>query len=219
MPFSRPLAKVIAAVICLAVALGLAAALAGFFGSPHLLKKVRHNGAPFFVTNPDFVRNNANRPAGSLPAPHVWVAAKKPEGVRRVVLLGGSNAAGLPMSDYHLGRLVEARWRSRFPGEPVEVINLSVPGADTRAMRGFAREAMTLEPEALVVSAEKSGPADSEADLRDIVNRCLANKAKVLFVLPATGAGDGTEDEKKLRAAEREIAGASGASVAVVLAV
>lgn len=216
MPFSRSRAKVITAAICLAVTLGLAALLASFFGSPRLLKKARHDGAPFFVTNPDFVRNDANRPARSSPPPHVWVAADKPEGVRRVVLLGGSIAAGLPMTDYHLGRLIEARWRSRFPGEPIEVINLSVPGADTRAMRGFAREAMALEPDMMVLCAENGGSADSEADLRDIVNRCLASNAKMLFVLPAAGAGDGTDNEKKLRATERKIAGDSGASVAVL---
>ncbi|MFM8718552.1 MAG: tetratricopeptide repeat protein, partial [Chthoniobacterales bacterium] len=55
--------------------------------------------------------------------------------------------------DYHLGRLIEARWRARFPGEPIEVINLSMVAVTSHAFREFAREAMALDPDMIVLYA------------------------------------------------------------------
>jgi tetratricopeptide (TPR) repeat protein/lysophospholipase L1-like esterase len=81
------------------------------------------------------------------------VPAGKPAGVRRVVLLGESAAAGFPMTDHHLGRLVQARWKARFPGEPVEVINLSMVAVNSHALREFAREALALDPDLFVLYA------------------------------------------------------------------
>jgi len=124
--------------------------LTGLFRPPRLLEKVRHNGEAYFTTNPDFARLFLERANVPSPPP-LWVAARKPEGVRRVVLLGESAAAGFPMTDYHLGRLIEARWRARFPGEPIEVINLSMVAVNSHALREFAREAMALDPDMIVL--------------------------------------------------------------------
>ena len=124
----------------------------GLFRPPRLLEKVRHQGEVFFATNPDYARLFLERADVPSPPP-VWVAARKPEGVRRVVLLGESAAAGFPMTDHHLGRLVQARWNARFPGEPVEVINLSMVAVNSHALREFAREAMALDPDMIVLYA------------------------------------------------------------------
>ncbi|MFM8683188.1 MAG: tetratricopeptide repeat protein [Chthoniobacterales bacterium] len=126
--------------------------LTGLFRPPRLLEKVRHNGEAYFTTNPDFARLFLERANVPSPPP-LWVAARKPEGVRRVVLLGESAAAGFPMTDYHLGRLIEARWRARFPGEPIAVINLSMVAVNSHALREFAREAMALDPDMIVLYA------------------------------------------------------------------
>lgn len=124
----------------------------GLFRPPRLLEKVRHEGETYYTSNPAFARLFLQR--ADVPSlPPLWVAARKPEGVRRVVLLGESAAAGFPMTDHHLGRLVQARWNARFPGEPVEVINLSMVAINSHALREFAREAMALDPDMIVLYA------------------------------------------------------------------
>ena len=198
-----------------ALLLGIFAIFSHLFGSPQPLKKLTHNGETFFTTNPDFVRSLSR--AGSSPAmPPVWVAAQKPEGVRRVVLLGGSTAAGLPMVDYHLGRIIEARWRARFPGERIEVINLSMGGADSATLREFARSAMKLEPDMIVVCAQGAVNSDNEADFRDIVRRALSANDKILFLLPPFVRAGKQNDENDLRSLQRTIASESGPAAAVV---
>ena len=124
----------------------------GLFRPPRLLEKVRHEGETFFTTNPDYARLFLERADVPSPPPF-WVPARKPAGVRRVVVLGESAAAGFPMTDHHLGRLVQARWNARFPGEPVEVINLSMVAVNSHALREFAREALALDPDMVVLYA------------------------------------------------------------------
>ena len=150
--FKARLALAILAPVVFFLALEGVLRLTGLFRPPRLLEKVRHEGATYYTTNPAFSRLFLSRLNVPSPPP-IWVAAKKPEGVRRVILLGESAAAGFPMTDYHLGRLIEARWRARFPGEPVEVINLSMVAVNSHALREFAREAMALDPDMIVLYA------------------------------------------------------------------
>lgn len=124
----------------------------GLFRPPHLLQKVRQQGEVYYTTNPAFARLFLQRADVPSPPP-LWVAARKPEGIRRVILLGESAAAGFPMTDHHLGRLIQARWNARFPGQPVEVINLSMVAVNSHALREFAREAMALGPDMIVLYA------------------------------------------------------------------
>lgn len=202
--------------IFVAVLLGTFVALFYLRGSPQPLKKITHNGETFFTTNPDFVRRLSR--GGSPPAmPAVWVAAKKPEGIRRVVLLGGSTAAGLPMVDYHLGRIIDARWRARFPGERIEVINLSMDGADSAALREFAMSAMNLDPDLLVLCAgQNEKAADAGTDLRDIVKRATKQGPGVLFVLSASKHDGPRPAGNQLPAFEQKIAADAGPAVAAI---
>lgn len=126
--------------------------VAGLFRPPQLIVKVRHDGGRFLTTDPDYGRLFLDRSDVPAPPP-LWVAAHKPPGTRRVVLLGESAAAGFPMTDHHLGRLVQARWQQRFPAEPIEVINLSMVAVNSHALREFAREAMVLDPDVFVIYA------------------------------------------------------------------
>ena len=141
MRLDRPAARLALAILAPLLLFGMVEGLlrlTGLFRPPRLLEKVRHDGETYFTTNPEFARLFLSRLNVPSPPP-VWVAAKKPQGVRRVILLGESAASGFPVSDYHLGRLIEARWRARFPGEPVEVINLSMVAVNSHALRDFAR--------------------------------------------------------------------------------
>ncbi len=155
MRLDRPAAKIALAVLApvvFFVVLEGVLRVTGWFRPPQLLQRVQHEGRTYYTTDPSFGRLFLDRT--DVPsAPPLWVRATKEAGVRRVVLLGESAAAGFPMTDHHLGRLVQARWRARFPGEPVEVINLSMVAINSHALREFAREAMVLEPDMLVLYA------------------------------------------------------------------
>lgn len=132
----------------------------GFFPPLRLLEVREHDGRRYFTTNPAYGRLFLQR--ADVPAPpSVWTPVDKPSGVRRVVMLGESAAAGYPMTDHHLGRLVQARWTARFPHVPVEVINLSMVAVNSHALREFAREALALDPDMFVLYAghnEAIGP-------------------------------------------------------------
>ena len=112
--------------------------LFGFFPPLRLLEVREHEGLEYFTTNPQYGRLFLQR--ADVPAPPaLWATVEKTPGVRRVVLLGESAAAGFPVTDHHLGRLVQARWRARYPDQPVEVINLSMVAINSHALREFAR--------------------------------------------------------------------------------
>lgn len=126
--------------------------LTGMFAPLRLLEIREHEGRQYFTTNAHYGRLFLQR--ADVPAPPaLWTPVEKPPGTRRVILLGESAAAGFPMTDYHLGRLVEARWRARFPDVPVEVINLSMVAINSHALREFAREALALDPDMFVIYA------------------------------------------------------------------
>jgi tetratricopeptide (TPR) repeat protein len=142
-------------------------AVTGLFSPLRLLEIREHDGRKYFATNPEYGRLFLQR--SDVPAPPaLWTPVDKPPGTRRVVMLGESAAAGYPMTDHHLGRLVQARWRARFPDVPVEVINLSMVAVNSHALREFAREALALDPDMFVIYAghnEVIGPFGPAAKL------------------------------------------------------
>jgi len=79
---------------------------------------------------------------------------------------GGGYSQIVPMEDFNLARLVEAAWALRHPGVRIEVVNLTMTGINSHALRRFLREAMAMEPDALVLYAGHNeaigpfGPAD-----------------------------------------------------------
>jgi lysophospholipase L1-like esterase len=148
----------------------------GMFRPPELLVARIHEGKRIFTVDPQYGRLFLQR-TDVPPLLPLWIPAEKPPGTRRVVLLGESAAAGYPMSQYDLGRMLQARWNARFPGSPLEVVNLSLVAINSHALRDFAREAAVLQPDAFVVyaghnevvgpfgPAAKFGPAVSSPEL------------------------------------------------------
>ena len=147
-------------------------AATGLFTPPRLLEIREHQGQRYFTTNPEYGRMFLQR--ADVPAPPaLWTPVEKPPGVRRVVLLGESAAAGYPVTDHHLGRMVQARWRARFPDVPVEVINLSMVAINSHALREFGREALALDPDMFVIYAghnEAIGPFGPAAKFGPVIS-------------------------------------------------
>ncbi|MEY3480946.1 MAG: Tetratricopeptide repeat [Verrucomicrobiota bacterium] len=213
---SRPAVRLALAGLILLLFIGLLVGLFHRFASVGPLQKVRHNGETYFRNDPDFGRRLADR--GTQQAiPPVWVSAARSPGVRRVVLLGGSAAAGFPMTCYHLGRVIEARWRARFPSEPLEAVNLSA-GGGAGAWRESVDAAMALEPDMIVLYAEEDAVSGDEAGVRGLVDPALTHGVKVLFVLPATKRTGASAEENKndFHALHRKIAGESVPAIATI---
>jgi tetratricopeptide (TPR) repeat protein len=124
--------------------------LTGRFEPVRVLERVEHEGRKYWTTVPEFGPFVLRR--SDTPRPQeVWLPVKKEAGKKRVVLVGESAAAGFPGSDFSLARLVDALWRERFPDQPMEVINLTMVGVNSHVLRVFVREAMAMEPDALVI--------------------------------------------------------------------
>ena len=89
-----------------------------------------------------------------MPVPQDFsVSVDRDPRVKRVVLIGESAAAGFPQPQFNLARVVQVLWQARFPETPIEVVNLTMVGVNSHILRHFAREAMKLQPDALVVYA------------------------------------------------------------------
>ncbi|MBU6183244.1 MAG: tetratricopeptide repeat protein [Verrucomicrobia bacterium] len=69
----------------------------------------------------------------------------------RVVMLGESAAGGFPLDEYNLGRMTRVLWDERFPGEPMEMATVAMVGINSHILRVFAREAMQLKPDVVVL--------------------------------------------------------------------
>lgn len=122
------------------------------FEPVHLLNRVEFGGNDYWVSDAaygKFVLQRAN-----MPVPQDFAASvDRALSVKRVVLIGESAAAGFPQPQFNLARVVQVLWQTRFPETPIEVVNLTMVGVNSHILRRFAREAMKLQPDALVIYA------------------------------------------------------------------
>lgn len=79
------------------------------------------------------------------------VAAEKPEGTVRLVVLGGSAAMGTPEADFNFGRVLEAMLSESFPDRRFEVINAAMAAVDSHVVRVVGREMARHDPDAFLL--------------------------------------------------------------------
>ncbi|MDJ0928763.1 MAG: GDSL-type esterase/lipase family protein [Gammaproteobacteria bacterium] len=122
--------------------------------------------APLFITeprHPDYRLANPNVVQryfpGNTPAPGIQIEtgfflAEKPANGLRIVVQGGSTAAGFP---YGLGAspagMLERRLRRAYPHRTVEVINTAMSAVNSYTLLDFVDEIITIEPDLVVVYA------------------------------------------------------------------
>lgn len=137
-----------------------ALALVGWFPPVRYLLKEERDGATYVRSNPAYGRLFLNRVDIPMPSP-LWVRKDPTPGVRRVVLLGESAAAGFPHDEFNLARLLEHQWLNRFPDQPIEVVNATMVGVNSHILRNMASEVRQLDPDVLILLAghnETIGP-------------------------------------------------------------
>lgn len=79
------------------------------------------------------------------------IAAEKPAGTVRLVVLGGSAAMGTPEADFSFGRVLEAMLAESFPGRRFEVINAAMAAVDSQVVRTIGREMAGHRPDAFLL--------------------------------------------------------------------
>lgn len=106
----------------------------------------------FWVMEPEYTRRILGRDNVIL-RQKFFLPAERALGTRRVVLLGESAAAGYPLPAYGLARVMKVLWDAEFPSEKIELVDMTSVGINSHVLRIFAREAMRLQPDALIIYA------------------------------------------------------------------
>jgi tetratricopeptide (TPR) repeat protein/lysophospholipase L1-like esterase len=126
--------------------------LSGQFEPAALVEQRKWEGQTVWVDNPAYTRFVLDRHNVSVPQ-SVWLKSERDPATPRVVLIGESAAAGYPLTGLSLARVVDAMWSLKNPERPIEVANLTSVGINSHILRIFAREAMKLKPDVLVIYA------------------------------------------------------------------
>lgn len=79
------------------------------------------------------------------------LAAEKPAGTVRIVVLGGSAAMGTPEADFGVGRVLEAMLAASFPDRRFEVVNAAMAAVDSHVVRVIGRELARHRPDAFLL--------------------------------------------------------------------
>jgi len=124
------------------------------------------NPAPLFIENPTHPSYQLPRPdvmsryfPENAPKPSVTMEAnfilkEKPENGYRVVVQGGSTAAGFP---YGLGASIagtlDQRLKPSLPGRYVEVLNTAMSAVNSYTLLDFADEIIEQQPDAVLIYA------------------------------------------------------------------
>lgn len=130
--------------------------------STHYVVPGETNGSPAWVDNPLFPLRFALPRAAGLPPPMAAVRDSEDRAYRVAVLTDSTPLGPAEHSaDYAYPRQLEALLRARLPDIPVEVLHLTLPGANSHVLREIARDLPLLKPDAVVVvcgNDELTGP-------------------------------------------------------------
>lgn len=121
---------------------------------------------PLFIQNPNFPEYSLANPKvvqrffshpGAAPNVSIETAffrTQKPEQSFRLVVQGGSSAAGFPFGyGASLGGMLEQRLRREFPARHVEVVSTAMSAVNTYTLLDFADEIAAIEPDAVLIYA------------------------------------------------------------------
>lgn len=130
------------------IALELAARLIGW-GEPRTLF-VPDEDPGYWRTNEAFSRRFFPAAVARAPDP-MKIERRKPSGVRRIVLLGGSAAQGVPAREYGMSRLLQVMLEEAHPEHRFEVHNLAMTAINSHVVRAMAKEVAALHPDAVLI--------------------------------------------------------------------
>ncbi|MEM1094971.1 MAG: tetratricopeptide repeat protein [Bacteroidota bacterium] len=126
----------------------------GGYGAAYPLFIPNEAATGYLYQNPDVGKRyffNQAQPPRSVPD---YFLAEKPENALRIVVQGGSSAAGYPY--YHGGsfsRMLKQRLQASYPDRHVEVINTAMAAINSYTLLDFADEIIAQQPDAVLIYA------------------------------------------------------------------
>jgi tetratricopeptide (TPR) repeat protein len=110
----------------------------------------------YSLANPRVVQRLFARPemAPAVSIETGFFRTRKADGALRLVVQGGSSAAGFPYGySASLAGMLEQRLRMEFPEREVEVVTTAMSAVNTYALLDFADEIIAIEPDAVLIYA------------------------------------------------------------------
>ncbi|CAM5180851.1 hypothetical protein [Alishewanella longhuensis] len=114
-------------------------------------------GMPGYVqTNPELVKRYFANPnqAPDLAIDTQYIVAKKPQGQIRIVLQGGSSAAGFPYGRFGSpAAMLQQRLKRLYPEQDFLVINTAMSAVNSYTLLDISKDILTIEPDLIIVYA------------------------------------------------------------------
>ncbi|WP_414827570.1 CDC27 family protein [Alteromonas sp. H39] len=106
--------------------------------NPAMIKRYFHNGATAPKVSPDTY----------------YFQEKKPENEVRLVMMGGSTAAGFPYGRFGSpSGLLEARLQQAYPDKTIRVISVALSSVNSYTLRDISEDILSISPDAVLIYA------------------------------------------------------------------
>jgi lysophospholipase L1-like esterase len=156
MQIKRPIFYLIAALlpVVLLVLLELTLRIAGY-GNSYPLFVPSPNAAGYLQPNPELIqRYFAVGRAPKLSMDTQLIASEKPADSFRIVVQGGSTAAGFPYGRWgSLQAMLTQRFKRSYPEKNIEVINTAMAAINSFSLLDFQADILALQPDLVLIYA------------------------------------------------------------------
>jgi lysophospholipase L1-like esterase len=148
-----PLASLVLSPLAFLALLELLLWLVGFGGPLPLFVEVP--GRPGWLhANPEVMRRYFPSRAPRVSPEAIEFPAEKPEGAFRIVVQGGSTAAGFPYGRFAgLAGMLGERLEATFPERDIEVISTAMAAVNSYTLLDFVDEILAIRPDAVLIYA------------------------------------------------------------------
>jgi tetratricopeptide (TPR) repeat protein len=108
----------------------------------------------YLMTNPKVAERYFSKHGYVPPPPHDQFLKNKPENGYRIIIMGGSTAAGWPyLENMIFSRILRQKLSDTFPEREIEVINTAIGAANSYTLLDLVDEILEQQPDALLIYA------------------------------------------------------------------
>lgn len=115
-----------------------------------------NNHSDYLQTNPHVIQRFFANPqmAPNVAIDTQFFLAEKPEDTLRIVVMGGSTAAGFPYGRFGSpAGILKHRLKGLYPEQNIDVINVAMSSVNTYMLRDFVPEVLAIQPDAIYIYA------------------------------------------------------------------
>lgn len=138
--------------------LGLMEALLRLTGYGHSYPLFIEAKSPvgFLQPNPELIKRYFSNPdsAPSISPDTIFFRSVKPQDTYRIVVQGGSSAAGFPYGRFgSLSGMLQQRFKRQYPNQNIEVINTAMSAVNSYTMLDLVDEIIAIQPDLILIYA------------------------------------------------------------------